>query len=390
MIDSIGFKVLISNEAYSKLLEQAVMTQRIDKRTGDVEFEYHNTKLDFLSPSWNYKVACRVTDVYWAYDRDTKHPFKATGKPNITFEYSVPKIFFGHNITPVGSCLIYKSMHQVKELFEAYFKIELPEPNDWYCYRIDTCANYTLENEEQVRLIIRYLQRLNYPRKIKNSYEDTGIYFPSRHNTLKIYAKGPEFKKHDFERFKEKEQALEYLLAAQRTLRIEVEHRKSLAYIIKKYEIENHVFFKKFENLTRMADLIEIFNFEVEMKRVMSKMLCGTETKIMDIRNVLLLLKNHYEDVQARSFHQIYMYIITQGQKEARQSISKSTYYRALREFRKLGISLLVTNSDRADFFIDKGFPNDFSLNMDESNKYYQLPVCEVNYLNDSDAEGPF
>lgn len=389
MIDTVGFKVPINRDTFEHLKSQMTVTERIDRKTGDIEFEYHNAKLDFNNPSWNYKVVFKLTDEYWDYDKTGKHPYRAIGIPHIVFEYSASKVLFGNNLISVDPCLIYESMHKVKESFEKEFGIKLPEPKEWYCYRIDTCANYLLEDETQVKSYISYLQRLNYPRKIKNSYEDTGLYFPSRHNTLKIYWKGPEFKKHDFERAKNKEQAIEHLLLAQRILRIEVEHRRRLRYIAEKHEKENKVSFKKFEGYVRMADLIEIFDFEEEMKRIMSKMLCGTETKLMKTIDALTLLQIKYSERQARSFHHTYMLIVTQGQKEAKKRIPEGTYYRSLKALRESGISLLASNTDETDFFIDKGFPADFSLDMNEENKYYQMPVKEVSCFSAADAEEP-
>lgn len=390
MIDTVGFKILINRDTFDLLKSQMTVTERIDKKTGDIEFEYYNTTLDFNSPSWNYKVGCKLTDEYWDYDKTSRHPYRADDMPHIAFDYSVPKILFGNNLLSVDPCLIYESMHKVKESFEMGFGIELPEPNDWYCYRIDTCANYILEDENQVKGCINYLQRLNYPRKIKSSYEDTGLYFPSRHNTLKIYWKGPEFKKHDFDRAKNKEQAIEHLLLAQRILRIEVEHRKRLRYIAEKHEKENRVSFKKFTGYVRMADFIEIFDFKEEMERIMSNMLCGTETKLMKTIDALTLLQTKYSERQSRSFHHVYMLIVTQGQKEAKKRIPEGTYYRSVRALRESGISLLASNTDETDFFIDKRFPADFSLDMNEGNKYYQVPIHEVSYLNGNETEEPF
>lgn len=68
MIDTVGFHVLIDKETYRDLLEKMIVTQRIDKQTGDIEFEYNNARVNFHSPSWNYKVLFKVTDEYWAYD----------------------------------------------------------------------------------------------------------------------------------------------------------------------------------------------------------------------------------------------------------------------------------------------------------------------------------
>jgi hypothetical protein len=390
MVDTIGFKVLINNDIFEYLKNQMVVTERIDKRSGDVEFEYHNVKLDFNNPSWNYRVSFKLTDEYWDYDKTSKHPIRANGIPNISFEYSVPKLLFGNNLISVDPSLIYESMHKVKESFEGEFGVELPCPNEWHIYRIDTSVNYIFENENQVRNYINYMQRLDYPRKTKNSYGDTGIYFPSRFNTLKIYWKGDEFKKHDFTRTEDKELANKHLCLAERILRIEVEHRKRLRYVADKYEKENNVSFKKFEGYVRMADFIEIFHFKEEMERIMSKILCGTETKLMKATNVLALLKMRYSEIQARSFYLIYLLIVTQGQKRAKKETSEGTYYRALKAFRELRITLVTSDDNDEMFFLEKGFPSDFSLAMNEDNKYYQVPSNEVRYLNDKKEEDPF
>lgn len=386
MIDTVGFYILISGEEYNRLLEKMVVTQRIDKKTGDIEFEYHNDKINY---SWNYNIVSKATDEYWAYDETNRRPYLTAGIPHIKFEYSVPKIIYGNNLVSVSPSLIFESMHKVRESFKDLYGIELPSPNDWYCYRIDTCANFILQDGSQVRNYINYLQRLDYPRKINNSYKDTGLYFASRYNTLKVYCKGEEFKKHDMKRFNT-EEAISLYLKAQKILRIEVEHKKSLRYLIGKYEDENKMTLNKFQGSVQMKHLVELFNFKKEMEKIISKFFCGTETRLLKTIDALTLLQAKHSERQARSFHHVYMLIVTQGQKEAKKRIPEGTYYRSLRALRESGISLLASNTDETDFFIDKGFPGDFSLDMNAENKYYQVPVSEVHYLNDSEPEEPF
>lgn len=258
----------------------------------------------------------------------------------------------------VHPSLIYESMHKVKEGFEKLYEVKLPDPTEWYCFRLDTCENFVLDSEEQVRNYISYLQRLNYPRRVKNMYEDTGLFFASRHNTLKVYAKGAEFKKHDMQRIADEKRAKYLYEQAKKILRIEVEHKRRIRYLIEQYEKENNVALKKFQGYVRMKDFIDVFDFEEEMKNVVSKILCGTETKIMETEGVLKLLRQKYSDRQARSF-------------------------------RQMGISLMVLDNKETGCFLDKGVPEDFSLDMSEENKYYQLPVSELIYPTD-DTEEPF
>ena len=380
--------MLIDKETYNYLLEKMIVTQRIDKQTGDVEFEYNNARVNFHGPSWNYKVVFRVTDEYWAYDEKRKYPYKASGIPHISFEYSVPKILYGHNLVSVHPCLIYESMHKVKDAFEEFYGIELPDPPEWYLYRLDTCTNFVLDDELQVRRYISYLQRLNYPRRVKNIYEDTGLFFASRHSTLKVYCKGAEFKKHDMQRFADEERAKQLHAQAQRILRIEVEYRRRIRDLIEQDEKENNLTLKKFQGCVRMKDFLDIFHFEEEMERVVLKILCGTTTKIMETEDALSRLRQKLSDRQARTFHHIYLLIVTQGQTRAKKSVPKGTYYRALRAFRQLGISLIVLDNKDTGCFLDKGIPSDFSIEINEQNKYYQLPMREL-IPNEDEAEEP-
>lgn len=383
MIDTIGFKVPIDMADYESLLKQMIMTQRVDKKEGIKLFEYHNSNLDFSCPSWSYPVRFKITDEYWEYHRGSKHPFKAKGIPHIVFEFSVPKVLFGHNLFSADPCLIYQSMHLVRDNFEKLFGVLLLSPNEWYIYRLDTASNYILEDEKQGRSFISYLQRLNYPRKPKAAYEDTGLYFPSRQQTLKIYLKGPEFKKHDLERFKNEDKGKELLYLAQKIVRLEVEHRKRIRYLTDKYQRETGLILDTFEGYPRMIDFVEMFDFAEEMNRITGKMLCGTESKVIKTMDAYSLLQQKFTKRQTRTFHHIYMIITTQGQKEARKIIPEGTYYRAIRAFRETGVSLITSDGEEEGIYLDRGFPADFSLEMSETNKYYQKPLCECPPLHE-------
>jgi|GEM_PF-3243355 len=390
MIDTIGLKIPITHDTYAALLELMTVTQRIDKTTGEIEFEYHNSKLDFSCPSWNHKVMFKATDEYWTYDETSRLPFKDNGRPHIVLEFSVPKILFGHNLVSAAPCLIYAALHLVRDYFERVYGILLPMPNDWYCYRLDTSANLILADERQGRSLISYLQRLDYPRKPKAVYEDTGLYFPSRYHTLKIYLKGPEFKKHDLQRFNNEKEATENLYLAQRIVRVEVEHRKRLRYITKKYQAEHGIKLDTFEGYPRMIDLIDMLDFEGEMKRIMGQVFCGTVSKVMKTIDAYNLLVQKYSEKQSRSFHHVYMVIITHGQKEAKKIIPEGTYYRALRSFRDVGLSLIVLDGTEKGLYLDRGFPADISLEMEESNSYYQKPLYEYPPVHIEGEEEPF
>lgn len=450
MIDTVGFKAQINYETYHKIREKTLMTQRIDKETGAVEFEYDNGQTNH---SDNYRIVYKISDEYWTYDRSEDsngevqksrkcQAIKIAGIPHVKLEFSIPKILFGHNLHSVSIAIIFDAMYLVKRAFEEKYECILPSMHKWFCYRIDTCANYILNNEQEVRNYISYLSKLDYPRREPIKYGDSGIYFPSQQNTLKVYAKGPEFKKHDKNRFLDSDKAYLFYAEAKNILRIEVEHKRRIRYLTKKYnsqfdnlpddrkeemyvqylkhqidrlneanllpdaipkEIDRELAqidrkllgiddrsmmysrepapeetrMKTFEGYPQIMNLISIFDCKSEMKNIMENLLSGTPSKVTQSLAVENLIREHCTKKQASTFIAVYYSIINQGQAYAKKEYERNIYYRALAAYRIIGISLIADDTNRKSS-TDCGFPEDFRLDMDESNPYYQKPLLSM------------
>jgi hypothetical protein len=447
MIDTVGFKALINYETFEKIKEKTRMTQRIDKETGEIEFEYDNGQ---TIHSDNYHIVYKISDEYWDYicteesndshvKRKKSQPHKITGIPHIKLEFSIPKILFGHNLYSVSMGLIYDAAYMVKIAFEEKYECVLPNMSEWYCYRIDTCANYILSNESEVRNYIAYLSKLDYPRREPMQFGSSGIYFPSQQNTLKVYAKGPEFKKHDKSRFLNVVDAYGLYEKAKTILRIEVEHKRRLRYITNQYNkqfvnitedrgqiiyikylrheidrLNEGRFFpdavpekidreitriklklkridertirferepaieemriKTFEGYPQIRNLIGIFDCKSEMKIITDKLLSGTSSKVTQSLAVENRIRESCSKKQASTFIAVYYSIINQGQSYAKNAYERNIYYRAIAVFRDIGVSLITSDIDKKDTS-DLGFPEDFRLDMYESNSYYQKPL---------------
>jgi hypothetical protein len=449
MIDTVGFKAIINYETYKKVKEKTRMTQRIDKETGDIEFEYDNGQTNHSS---NYKIVYKISDEYWDCQKmeDSSksvtnsrkiQPHKKTGIPHVKLEFSIPKILLGHNLQSIGMALIYDAMYVVKTAFEEKYECILPNMPEWYCYRVDTCANYILSNEREVRNYISYLSKLAYPRREPITYGDSGIYFVSQQNTLKVYAKGPEFKKHDKNRFLNVVEAYGLYEKARNILRIEVEHKRRIRYLTNQYnkQFENisvatereqetylnylkhqidrlnegkllpgsspekidkeiarikvklqkidermmmfdrdfafeEMRIKTFEGYPQIMNLIDIFDCKAEMESVMGKLLSGTSSKVTQSLAVENRIRESCSKKQASTFIAVYYSIINQGQSYAKQEYERNIYYRALKVFRDIGVSLIMNDIDEKSS-TDYGFPVDFRLDMEESNPYYQKPL---------------
>jgi hypothetical protein len=469
------------------------MTQRIDKETGEIEFEYDNGQTNHSN---NYRIVYKISDEYWDYDKveisskshkkssesqsyekmgiphvelevsipkiedssdsieksRKSQPYKKAGIPHVKLEFSIPKILLGHNLYSVSMGLIYDAMYLVKAAFENKYDCILPKISEWYCYRIDTCANYILSNEQEVRNYISYLSKLDYPRRDPIRYGDTGIYFASQQNTLKVYAKGPEFKLHDKNRFSNVVEGYGYYEQAKKILRIEVEHKRRIRYITNQYNkqfedisldrgheiylnylrheidrlneqkllpdsmpekidkeiirikrklpsIMDGIFIadedttvgamkiKTFEGYPQIMNLIGIFDCKSEMENITDKLLSGTSSKVTQSLAVENRIRENCSKKQSSTFIAVYYSIINQGQAHAKQAYDRNIYYRALAVFREIGVSLIVNDPDEKSSS-DLGFPEDFRLDMDESNPYYQKPLQSMEEIMEITGKG--
>ena len=353
------------------------MTQRVDCIDGQVEFEYYNFE---LSHSWNYRVRWKLDDKKFCYDPNLQITMLTPGYPHLKIEFSAPKIMLGNNIQTIDENMADIAVHTVKKKFEKTFNVSLPSVHDWFLNRLDVCSNYELPSEKVVTEIIQYMQKLDYPRKIENLHKNESIYCASRYSTLKIYAKGPEFKAHDKKRFKNEIEAQTLQNIASRVIRAEAELKLRLRYIatqwINMHDIRDKIKIKTWNGYLKYYKMMELLDCKVELERMLTNLMICKETKAMKAKDVYDKLRQNFSGKQADVFMGMYSIILTQGLKTSRKIYTKEKMARALRAYRSLGISFI--NSDVS--VIDSGIniPHDFTFQMDKKNPYYQIPLSEA------------
>ena len=377
MIDTMGFIIPVKKEIYHSLIPKSLMTQRIDCVGGNVEFEYYNFE---LSHSWNYTVRWKLEDKKFCYDPGLQKTILQSGYPHLRLEFSAPKIMLGNNIQTIDENLADIAAQTVKKKFEKTFDVVLPLVKNWYLNRLDVCANYEVPSPEVVKEIIQYMQRLNYPRKVEDIHKDESIYCASRYSTLKIYAKGPEFKAHDKKRFKNEIEAQALYKAASNIIRAEAELKLRLRYIATQYidmfDTRDKIKIPTWNGYLKYSLMMELLDCKKELERMLINLMISKETKAMKARDVYDALSKNFSPAQADVFMGMYSMILTQGLKPARKIYSHDKMARALRAYRSLGISFINTDAE----VIDSGIkiPHDFSFRMDETNSYYQIPMKEA------------
>ncbi len=389
MFDTLGFYIRITEADYKKLLRQGTMTARQNMKTDFLEFCYTNFK---TSHSYDYQVQWRIDNKHYETSDKGKGCIQVTGEPYLRLEFSAPKILLGHNVDSIDQESMLEACLMVQNMFEAMTGVILPRPGEWFLYRMDICANYIFNSLSEVPAYIRYLQRLDYPRRLPSLYKDKGLYFASRHNTLKIYAKGPEFKAHDLCRFSQNKNTTDNALSldgkllqrrANNILRFEVELKNRLRYLIAQWEFKHETLILKFKHWPQFCDALEIIDGCKEMEMVMKKFLIGEETKVMRSDDVMQKLESIYGRRAARSYFATYVQLVTLGQAEVKRRVPKTTYYNACKAFRDCNISIIVSDVKIDENFKEstesglfgRGFPSDFSLEMSSKNKYYQIPL---------------
>lgn len=412
MFDTMGFFIPISGDLYNELAAKSLLTQRIDQNqcdeNGELEivFSYHNFATRI--PSSDYRVHWKIDNTHFVYDERIKKTVLTHGVPYIRLEFSAPKVKWGHNLYSLDQDGLIESCFMVRESFMQQYGVAIPSVKDWFCYRADICANYFLENQDQVHKYINYCKKFLYPRReLKQRLDATGITFGSRYSTFKMYGKGAEFKVNDFRRIVNDMERRRLLHYAEPILRVEVELKGWFDYQYEKlsalyaqeqmlyrsgtearFKLEWRAQRRFFKGCMDLYGILKEVNIMDAYKDHLKKFHGNMEmTKVMRSEDVFTLLLSNYGSQRARNYFVVFMLLVTYGSEVAKSRIPKASYYKAVSAFRSLGISVAASDIEKKDVsddmlqqfnfnqsLIDRGFPSDFSLEISAENKYYQMP----------------
>lgn len=196
-----------------------------------------------LRGSWDYQIRVFVRDtVFQSVEVEDKpfyigkHEIKRTRKKTMSFacpeylviEFSLPKWTEGHNLlnSTLSQDLI--RMIEFRKWLCVQFGVILPDMGEWEVTRVDMGNNFPMFHIDAVKNFIDIFSSLRYPRRKKPTVFDTSIKWHGN-TAIKLYAKGPEFKVHDFQRLKRSydRDKLNFVSEyADEILRYEIEFRK--------------------------------------------------------------------------------------------------------------------------------------------------------------------
>jgi len=297
MIDTIRFKILTSSEVFSFIKSKSKQRFVIDTITQQLEFNI-STK-DIQIGSYDYHINILATNKM----------------ENVIFlEFSVPKVFYGHNIY-----LYYPPIEPILEIIhkaiEKAFEISFPHYDLWIIQRLDICYAWRFITQEEAYLAFLVLNPFEYSRKNKVTF-DTSFEMKGSSFDFKGYLKYDEFKNHDFKRFmkmKEEFEIKEDILHDEKV----ITNLRGIDLAQNLWELSKGVF--RIELSMRKPKLKTYFKKEITYKDIndtvllqkilrehFSKYLKHVDTKVMKENEVIAKLFTAYKSSKALSAYSFY------------------------------------------------------------------------------------
>lgn len=351
MIDTIKIcSPFISEEIASKIESLSLVKFAMDFETGVELYRFTNKE---LKGSYDHRISIQIKRERFEKDLRTMKSYKTQCNPYLVIEGSIHKFILGHNVLG-GSDDIVTQVKYLLKYIEKEFEVVLPNYSLWELHKIDYSEVFYLE-EAQIIELLRILKLSVYPRRRQMNY-GTSVMYPGTSTTLKIYWKGPEFKKHDRIRLQKLSNMNSKIKRLQRVankiLRIECSIKKEklkrdlgIIPLVGEVSLE-YIKFVYNQNLRRVVKESEV-NMEI----------------VRTYREIEQRLSLHYTKRQTNTLLNFWCRLSAIGEEQIREEISKATFYRNTKLLKMVGIVWLKTDVQLIENQI---LPVGFSLlNMD-------------------------
>lgn len=328
---------------------------------------------------------------------------------SISLEGSVHKAIEGHNVLG-GPEDLSAACRWYVHLLGCHLGVELPDGGEWLLRRVDVAEAFALGSPEQVAAFVDVMARASFGRRKGEHHARESVTWRAERTRLKLYHKGPEFRKHDASRL-----AAAWLTDAERGISGLVGNGSSCPEVLDSLEMSG------------VGDLLAgalsqsgLANLDLESKSVVSEVVNGAVASVAALADLLIrvevefrrryvadtfgkdcavhfvdqeILARDYdreveavmketrselekvgksEDVSARLqqlhgvrlgslLHGTYLRIAAHGEKRAREMMNRRTYYHHRSLLLDAGCDW--TQSDVR--LVDIGIPSDFSLKRD-------------------------
>lgn len=357
MLDTIKVESPPLTDAQAEIV-RGLLKQRIciDTPTGIIEWDFnggelegsydHRMKIDLKYERWvsidrGYAVNLAAADAKPGPERlaldyvRKPMPKLVECPPYLVVEGSIHKALLGHNVEG-GPLDLLSSVRWLVDKLRGRFGLDLPDADGWLLRRIDWAEVFDLGNLEAAQEYFSWFKNVRYPRRTVSLFGDHGIAIPGKVTSLKGYHKGLELQQHDKPRLKRAMGAHAYT---------DLQHR---ANNLVRFEVGIPARTLDDEYPTgptaaaiSMAFLRELYSAD------MGRLLREGESAMETVRTATAVkgrLFDRYTPAQARALYGTWLELSAMGEKSARVTLSRSTFYDHRKKLEQAGCSWLGGN----------------------------------------------
>ncbi len=325
MIDTIKFFVSIDDvQILNEIKSVSEQTKREDLKTGKLRYVFHTAEIKV--GSYDKSINIRITDNLY--------------NQGLYIELSIPKYAKGNNIEMLLPSELPAIIEKLAQDITTQLATQLPHFSTWQIFRLDLCYNWIFKSLEETKIVISFLQRIDYPRKRKIPYP-TSVTFLGSAYLIRFYLKYPEFLAHDYKDYNEEDKVstrtFELLSYAERIVRFEVEFKKKYVNELFGYDkvfLEHIVDDEKIEEILKYYLTDKVFKY-ITIKNT-------TELQVEE------LLYGNFSKVKATRLYQFYNdFYFGNGAIKSKMlsgGLNRSTIWRYKTDLKSVGIGFELVN----------------------------------------------
>lgn len=294
---------------------------------GTGELVYEITRGGLVG-TYDHRISVRV-EHEWLPSAEGALPVRV---PRLVVECSVHKAMVGHNVG-CGPVELLPACRWLIQRVGSLVGETLPDGGVWDLLRVDVAECYDLGSLGGVRAYLWAMTQARYPRRRVDRYGVNGIMAPGTHTSIKLYAKGPEFRVHDRPRLMlAGVECVEIQERADRLLRVEVEIKARAL--------------RKLGEGRRVCDVSDEWLREAAEMHVL-KLVSEAEGAdiVRTVDSVSERLYAQYPSALAVTLYASWVQLVAQGEEKCRQMWPRSSFYRRVSQLKAAGVSWLGSDA---------------------------------------------
>lgn len=360
-LDTVKLRSPYIDDGLATWLEnQCILKSGVDLASGEILYEITSGELE---GSWDSRISFQVKRDEWRTVSGRLDLFPC--QPYILVECSWHKFFYGQNVYGIvdnfrdSAVIVIELIGDLLGLVDAKMDwTAFPHADKWEVRRVDWAEVFQL-TPAAINEFFRGISQCKFPRRNQSSakYGTNAVYFPGKFTTLKLYHKGPEFKKHDRLRVKRSLLAtfLHQLGEDQRARYVDGKVVKKLDALQRladnRIRVEVEVHADKLQNdfngkFPTVAEMTDEYLREVHDKEVF-KLLREGKSEMETVRQsdqVKARLNRICGKRKANALYAFWLQLAARGEDVIRDEYSRTAFYRNRKSLVEAGISWLSSN----------------------------------------------